>query len=247
MFNALLCIVPPFSHLNKKILIKTIETEKCWNSLPGDYVTPSSLNCWTCGKKRWHIVLQLLLKVKISKQVLSGRAWIRFRATWPLLSPASLENTAFSHTQSNADLSITVKLLMTRSKDAENRLHHNNVSVLGLPEGAEGSHHIIVAESIFRQLLDLQQVSPSPWTWFPLAPVNLKFVWDVYILFHFFHEGAGHWLTGIHTKCIHFIAQKLLCSACQAFSDYEGKYVAIETNSQLLALLYVYSPTPPLS
>lgn len=40
----------------------------------------------------------------------------------------------------------------------QKRLWHNNVWVVGLPEGVEGSHPIF-AESFFRQLLNLMQIS----------------------------------------------------------------------------------------
>lgn len=52
-------------------------------------------------------------------------------------------------------------ILMALSDDAENRLRHNNVQVVGLPEGVEGDNPAIFAETFFKQVLSLQRVSPA--------------------------------------------------------------------------------------
>lgn len=49
---------------------------------------------------------------------------------------------------------------MARSEDAENCLRCNNVWVVGLPECAEGQNPVVFAETFFKQLLGLQQLSP---------------------------------------------------------------------------------------
>lgn len=53
-----------------------------------------------------------------------------------------------------------VKILMARSEDTEKRIRCNNVQVVGLPEGAVGQNPVVFAETFFKQLLGLQQLSP---------------------------------------------------------------------------------------
>lgn len=75
------------------------------------------------------------------------------------LNISEVENTSASTMQSVAELQQQVKLLMARSEDAENRLRRNNVRVVGLPVGTEGSNSVVFAETLFKQLLGLQHLS----------------------------------------------------------------------------------------
>lgn len=59
------------------------------------------------------------------------------------------------------DLQFTVKDLVVKSDDAENRLCCNNVRVLGLPERSEGENPTVFAESFFKDLFQLTDVSPT--------------------------------------------------------------------------------------
>lgn len=70
-----------------------------------------------------------------------------------------MEDTTSSHTITLAELNRTVQLLMARSDDAENRLRCNNMQLVDLPEGAEGDQPAMFAENMFKQVLNLQQVS----------------------------------------------------------------------------------------
>lgn len=72
----------------------------------------------------------------------------------------AVEDTPASTVQTLADMPQKVKVLMAPSEDAENRLRHNNVRVVGLPEDAEGSNPAVFAEAFFKQLLGLQQLFP---------------------------------------------------------------------------------------
>lgn len=73
---------------------------------------------------------------------------------------SEVEYTSASTMQSVAELQQQVKLLMSRSEEAENRLRRNNVRVVGLPEGTEGSNAVVFAETFFKLLLCLQHLSP---------------------------------------------------------------------------------------
>lgn len=75
------------------------------------------------------------------------------------LSTAEVEDTAVTTHDNVAKLQRTVKLLMARSEDAENRLRCNNVRVVGLPKGSEGVHPTSFAESFFKEILSLTKVS----------------------------------------------------------------------------------------
>lgn len=54
-----------------------------------------------------------------------------------------------------------LKYLMAWSEEDKNRLCHNNVRVVGLPEGAEGLNPTSFAEKFFQDILTLQQVSSA--------------------------------------------------------------------------------------
>lgn len=58
------------------------------------------------------------------------------------------------------ELQQQVKILMAHSEDTENRLRHNNVRVVGLSEGEEGTNPVVFAEVFFKKLLGLQHLSP---------------------------------------------------------------------------------------
>lgn len=50
---------------------------------------------------------------------------------------------------------------MAKSDNAENRLRRNNISVLGLPEGAKGENPADFAETFFKSILALTEVSQT--------------------------------------------------------------------------------------
>lgn len=70
-------------------------------------------------------------------------------------------DTAATHNRTLTDLQCQVKILMALSDDTENRLRQNNMQVVGLPEGAEGDNPATFAESLFKQVLNLQRVSSA--------------------------------------------------------------------------------------
>lgn len=51
--------------------------------------------------------------------------------------------------------------LHEKTDDAEDRQRWNNVQVVGLLEGAEGAKPVLFAEQFFKQLLSLQDLSPT--------------------------------------------------------------------------------------
>lgn len=72
-----------------------------------------------------------------------------------------MEDTTSSHHRTLTDLQCQVKILMEQSDDAENRLCRNEVWEVGLTEGVEGDNSGTFAESLFKQVLNLQRVSPA--------------------------------------------------------------------------------------
>lgn len=68
-----------------------------------------------------------------------------------------------SHTQGSqlAELKDIVRSLHHRADDAEDRQQRNNVRVVGLPEGAEGSAPSNFAEQFFKSLLALGDLPPT--------------------------------------------------------------------------------------
>lgn len=68
-----------------------------------------------------------------------------------------------SQTQGNqlVELQAMVKSLQSRAEEAEDRQRRNNVRVVGLPEGAEGSQTAAFAELFFKRLLDLGELPPT--------------------------------------------------------------------------------------
>lgn len=57
-------------------------------------------------------------------------------------------------------LKTKLKALETRTEDAENRNRRNNLRVLGLPEGAEGTDPTAFSERLLQQLLPSARFSP---------------------------------------------------------------------------------------
>lgn len=68
-----------------------------------------------------------------------------------------------SHTQGSqlAELKGMVDALQRRADDAEDRQRRNNVRVVGLPEGAEGTVTTTFAEQFFKSLLTLGDLPPT--------------------------------------------------------------------------------------
>lgn len=70
------------------------------------------------------------------------------------------EDTLHDHTATLHTLKTKVKALELRAEDAENRNRRNNLRVVGLPEGVEGSDPTAFTENLLRSLLPQAQFSP---------------------------------------------------------------------------------------
>lgn len=86
---------------------------------------------------------------------------IRGRLTESESRISATEDLTTSHDHRLEVLENTVKSLVAKSDDAENRLRRNNVRVLGLPEGSEGERPAEFAEAFFKDILELTPVSPT--------------------------------------------------------------------------------------
>lgn len=62
----------------------------------------------------------------------------------------TVEDQQGSHTAQIAELQSLVSSLVHKVDDAANRQRQNNISVVGLPEGAEGQRPAIFAETLFK-------------------------------------------------------------------------------------------------
>lgn len=74
---------------------------------------------------------------------------------------AAIEDTTAQHDQLLQSLQQTIHALTAKWDDAENQQCRNNFQVLGLPEGSEVEHAAEFAESFFKYLLDLYDLSPT--------------------------------------------------------------------------------------
>lgn len=68
---------------------------------------------------------------------------------------STVEDRTEQHAGMITELQQTVKYLLNKTDEAENRMRCNNVQVLSLPEGAEGEHPADFAETFFKDLLYL--------------------------------------------------------------------------------------------
>lgn len=70
----------------------------------------------------------------------------------------AMEDHTGQHVDMIAELQHTVKLLVRKADDAENRMCCNNVRVLNIPDWAEEDHPADFAEAFFKDLLNLPEV-----------------------------------------------------------------------------------------
>lgn len=72
-----------------------------------------------------------------------------------------MEDATHSHGTQLPELQDMVRALQHRAEDAEDRQRRNNIRVVGLPEGTEGSHPVTFAENLFKQLLSVTDLPPT--------------------------------------------------------------------------------------
>lgn len=73
----------------------------------------------------------------------------------------TVEDQQSSHSSQITELQSLVNTLVHKVDDAENRQRQNNIRVVGLPEGEEGSRPAIFAESLFKNVLNLPDMPPT--------------------------------------------------------------------------------------
>lgn len=74
---------------------------------------------------------------------------------------STVEDQQSSHSSEITELQSLVHTLVNKVDDAENRQQRNNIRIVGLPEGEEGSHPAIFAESLFKNVLKLPDMPPT--------------------------------------------------------------------------------------
>lgn len=74
---------------------------------------------------------------------------------------STVEDQQGSHSSQITELQSLVNTLFHKVDDTENRQRRNNIRVVGLPEGEEGSRPAIFAESLFKNLLNLPDMPPT--------------------------------------------------------------------------------------
>lgn len=119
--------------------------------------------------------------------------------------------------------------------DTENRLRHNNIHVLGLPEGNEGDHPAEFAEGFFKTVLGLSPTYVIEWAhrvpmgWAIPGTNPLPFL----VRFLNYHDGPGRLLQGTHGSSLLLLSLSCYHMCCAPLHSTTEHLKALWTLMQL--------------